>query len=73
MGITLAGWGAHIYFTSRRSEWVARWPLLTDLAVRSATMALAIAVAILGLQAVLYWQWLEGRWLVDEFPWIVVR
>ena len=46
MGITLAGWGVHLYFTSRRSAWVSRWPLLTDLAVRSATMALAIAMAI---------------------------
>jgi adenylate cyclase len=70
-GITLAGWGAHNYFTSRRSAWVSRWPLLTDLAVRSAAMALAIAVAILGLQMVLYGQWLEGHWLIDEFPSIV--
>src|SRR6266487_174244 len=71
MGITLAGWGVHLYFTSRRSAWVSRWPLLTDLAVRSATMALAIAMAILGLQVVLYGQWLEGHWLIGEFPWVV--
>jgi class 3 adenylate cyclase len=72
MGITLAGWGAHNYFTSRRSAWVARWPLLAELALRSATMALAIAVTILGLQVVLYQQWLEGHWLIDEFPWLLV-
>jgi adenylate cyclase len=71
MGITLAGWGAHNYFTSRRSVWVARWPLLTDLGLRSAAMALAITVAILGLQVVLYGQWLEGHWLFGEFPWVV--
>jgi adenylate cyclase len=71
MGITLAGWGAHNYFTSRRSAWVSRWPLLTDVALRSLAMALAIAVTILGLQVVLYQQWLEGHWLIDEFPWIV--
>lgn len=71
MGITLAGWGAHHYFTSRRSAWVVRWPLLMDLALRSTTMALAIAVAILGLQVVLYGQWLEGHWMIDEFPWVV--
>lgn len=72
LGITLAGWGAHNYFTSRRSAWVARWPLLAELALRSATMALAIAVTILGLQVVLYQQWLEGHWLIDEFPWLLV-
>jgi hypothetical protein len=71
MGITLAGWGVHLYFTSRRTAWVSRWPLLTDLALRSAAMALAIAVAILGLQVVLYGHWIEGHWLIDEFPWIV--
>lgn len=72
MGITLAGWGAHNSFTSRRSAWVSRWPLLTELALRSATMALAIAMTILGLQVVLYQQWLEGHWLIDEFPWLLV-
>jgi class 3 adenylate cyclase len=73
MGITLAGWSVHRYFiTSRQSAWVSRWPLLTDLALRSATMALAIAVTILGLQVLLYGQWLEGHWLTDEFPGLLV-
>jgi adenylate cyclase len=71
MGITLAGWGTHLYFTSRRSAWVSRWPLLADLALRSATMAIAIAVAILGLQVALYGEWIEAHWLIGEFPWIV--
>jgi adenylate cyclase len=71
MGVTLAGWGVHLYFASRRSEWVSRWPLLTDLAVRSATMALVIAVAALGLQAALYGQRIEAHWLFDAFPRIV--
>ncbi|MBR1143232.1 adenylate/guanylate cyclase domain-containing protein [Bradyrhizobium sp. AUGA SZCCT0431] len=71
MGVTLAGWGVHRYFTSRRSAWVARWPLLADLALRSATMAIAIAVAILALQIVLYGEWIEAHWLINEFPWIV--
>jgi class 3 adenylate cyclase len=68
MGMTLAGWAVHLYFTSRRSEWVSRWPLLTDLAVRSATMALVMAVAALGLQAALYGQRIEATWLIDAFP-----
>lgn len=71
MGVTLAGWGVHLYFTSRRSEWVSRWPLLTDLAVRSAAMAIVVAVAALGLQAALYSQRIEAHWLTDAFPMIV--
>jgi adenylate cyclase len=71
MGVGLAGWAVHLYFTSRRSEWVSRWPLLTDLAVRSATMALVIAAAALGLQAALYGQRIEAAWLVAAFPRIV--
>jgi adenylate cyclase len=71
MGITLAGWGVHRYFTSRRSAWVSRWPLLADLALRSATMAIAVALAILALQVLLYGEWIEAKWLIEEFPWIV--
>jgi adenylate cyclase len=68
MGITLAAWGVHLYFTSRRSAWVSNWPLLMDLAVRSATMAIVVASAALVLQVTLYWEWIETRWLIEEFP-----
>jgi adenylate cyclase len=71
MGITLAGWGAHLYFTSRRSEWLSRWPLLMDLALRSAAMAIVVAVAVLGLQVALYGEWIETKWLIDQFPLIL--
>ena len=71
MGVTLAGWSVHLYFTSRRSEWVSRWPLLMDLAVRSATIAVVITVVALGLEAVLYGHWIEAHWLFDAFPRIV--
>ena len=71
MGITLAGWSVHRFFTSRRSAWVVRWPLLADLALRSTTMAMAIAVTILVLQVALYGEWIEARWLIEEFPRIV--
>ena len=69
--MTLAGWGVHLYFTSRRSAWISKWPLLMDLAVRSATMAVVVASAILGLQVTLYWQWIEANWLIEHFPAIV--
>jgi adenylate cyclase len=71
MGVTLAGWAVHLYFTSRRSAWVSKWPLLTDLALRSATMAIVVAVSALGLQAALYGQRIETSLLTDSFPRIV--
>ena len=71
MGMTLAGWGVHLYFTSRRSEWISKWPLLMDLAVRSATMAVVVASVVLSLEALLYWHRIETKWLIGEFPGIV--
>ncbi|NOJ46966.1 adenylate/guanylate cyclase domain-containing protein [Bradyrhizobium archetypum] len=71
MGMTLAGWGVHLYFTSRRSEWISKWPLLTDLALRSAVMAIVVAGAVLSLQMALYEEWLETKWLIDQFPLIL--
>jgi class 3 adenylate cyclase len=71
MGVALAGWATHLYFASRRSEWISRWPLLMDLAVRSATIAVVVALAVLSLEPLLYWRRIEIHWLVDTFPRIV--
>jgi class 3 adenylate cyclase len=71
MGITLAGWGVHLYFTSRRSAWISKWPLLMDLAVRSAAIAIVVASAALVLQVTLYGEWIETKWLIEQFPTIV--
>ena len=71
MCIALAGWATHLYFASRRSEWISRWPLLMDLAVRSATMAVVVASAVLLLEPLLYWHWIESYWLGQQFPKIV--
>ena len=71
MGVALAAWATHLYFVSRRSEWISRWPLLVDLAVRSAAMAVVVALAILGLEPLLHWHRIEAHWLVDTFPTIV--
>jgi adenylate cyclase len=71
MGITFAAWGVHLYFTSRRSEWISKWPLLMDLAVRSATMAIVVASAALVLQVTLYWESIKTKWLIEQFPGIV--
>ncbi|MDI1261683.1 MAG: adenylate/guanylate cyclase domain-containing protein [bacterium] len=67
-GVALAGWTTHLYFASRRSGWISRWPLLTDLAVRSAAMAIVIALSILLLESLLNWHGIEARWLVEKFP-----
>jgi class 3 adenylate cyclase len=71
MGITLACWGVHLYFTLRRSEWISRWPLLMDLAVRSAAMAVVVASAALVLQVTLYWESIKTKWLIEQFPIVV--
>src|SRR4029450_9073765 len=28
--VAIAGWGCHLYFSSRASRWLRRWPLLTE-------------------------------------------
>jgi len=61
----------HVYFTSGRSAWVSRWPLLVDIAVRSASMAVVVAMVALVLQALLYGQRIDGHWLAVNFPRIV--
>jgi class 3 adenylate cyclase len=71
MGVALAGWATHLYFVSRRSKWISRSPLLMDLAVRSAVMAVVVALAILGLEPLLHWHRIETHWLVEKFPTIV--
>ena len=43
-----------------------------DLAVRSATMAVVVSVTVLVLQAALYGEWIETKWLIEKFPIVVV-
>ena len=43
-GLTLSGWATHLYFISRSSAWVRRWPLVVELIVRSLAMAVVVAV-----------------------------
>ncbi|WP_315831343.1 adenylate/guanylate cyclase domain-containing protein [Bradyrhizobium prioriisuperbiae] len=71
MGLALTGWAVHVYFTSGRSAWASRRPLLVDIAVRSASMAVVVALVAIGLQALLYGQRIEAHWLTDSFPRIV--
>jgi len=68
MGVALAGWITHLYFAARRNDWISRWPLLVDLAVRSTAMAVAVAVTVLTLEPLLYGHGIEAHWLVEKFP-----
>jgi class 3 adenylate cyclase len=66
--VAIAGWGCHLYFSSRASGWLRRWPLLTEVGVRAVAMAITVAAVIVGLQMVLYGQALEATWLLANFP-----
>jgi len=71
MGVTLAAWAVHLYFTSRSSEWVRRWPLVVEIVVQSVVMAIVVATVTMGLQAALYGHRTAATWLIDDFPRIV--
>lgn len=71
MGLALSGWAVHLYFTSRSSQWVRRWPLVVEIAVQSVVMALVVATVAMGLQALLYGNRIEATWLIAGFPRIV--
>jgi adenylate cyclase len=71
MGLALSGWAVHLYFTSRSSEWVRRWPLIVEIAAQSVVMAIVVATVAMILQAALYGNRIEAAWLVAGFPRIV--
>jgi class 3 adenylate cyclase len=71
MGVALAGWAVQLYFTSRSSEWVRRWPLVVEIVVQSVVMAIVVATVAMGLQAALYGNRTSTTWLIDDFPRIV--
>ena len=71
MGLAFSGWAVHLYFVSRSSEWVRRWPLVAEIVVQSVAMAIVVAMVAMGLQAALYSTRIEAAWLVADFPRIV--
>jgi class 3 adenylate cyclase len=70
-GLALSGWAVHLYFTSRSSAWMTKWPLAVELLVKSVVMAVVVAVVAAVLQATLYGQRIEAAWLAAQFPRIV--
>ena len=71
MGITLAVWTVHLYFTSRSSEWVRRWPLVIEIAVQAMVMAIVVATVAPALEVALYNHRIEAAWLAAHLPRIV--
>jgi class 3 adenylate cyclase len=67
-GLAFTAWALHLYFTSRSSAWLKRWPLAVELAVETLVMAVAVASAATALQVVLYDQPIEPKWLTTQFP-----
>jgi class 3 adenylate cyclase len=70
-GVLLAAGMVQLYFTSRASAWVRRWPLVVELVIRSLAMALAVAAVIVALEAILYPYGVERQWLAGDFRFIV--
>jgi len=72
--LTLSGWAVHLYFTSRSSAWVRRWPLAVELIIRSLAMAVVVAAVAITLEVILYGYGrgygyrIELFWFVDDFP-----
>jgi adenylate cyclase len=71
MGLALTGWAVHLYFTSRSSGWLRRWPLIVEIAVQSVVMAIVVATVAMILQFALYDNWIEATWLITDFPRII--
>lgn len=71
MGLILSGWAVHLYFSSRSSEWLRRWPLVVEIAVQSVVMAIVVATVAVILEPALYGHRIEGAWLLSHFPRIV--
>ena len=71
MSLAVAGWAVHLYFTSRESAWVRRWPLAVELVIRSLAMAVLVAALAAALEVVLYDHSISRSWLLHDFPLIV--
>lgn len=69
--ITLAAWAVQLYFTSRSSGWVRRWPLLVELVIRSVVMALAVTTVTVAGEAAIYPYGVDRHWLVSDLPFIL--
>lgn len=67
-GLAFTMWAMHLYFTSRSSVWLTRWPLGVELLVRTLAMAVVVATVASILQLVLYDQPIPQGWFRRDFP-----
>ena len=67
-GLAFTAWAMHLYFTSRSSTWLTRWPLAVELAVRTVAMAVVVAAVASTLQLLLYDGPIAPEWFTDDFP-----
>jgi class 3 adenylate cyclase len=72
MSVSLSGWAVHLYFTSRSSAWMTKWPLVIELFIKSVVMAVVVAAVAMGMQAALYGHRIDNTWLATGLPRIVV-
>src|SRR5690242_17869589 len=71
MGLAACGLGAHLYFSAYLSKRLRQWPLVAEIALRAAVMAIAVATVATVLQALLYEERPQSTWFFAEFPRIV--
>ena len=67
-GLAFTGWVMQLYFTSRASHWLTRWPLAVELAIRTAATAVAVGAVASILQVILYDQPIPHGWFRSDFP-----
>jgi class 3 adenylate cyclase len=71
VGLTLSGWTVRLYFSSRSSEWLRRWPLVVEIIVQAMVMAIVVVTVAVALEGVLYGRRIEAKWLLGDLPLIV--
>ncbi|WP_024520326.1 adenylate/guanylate cyclase domain-containing protein [Bradyrhizobium sp. Tv2a-2] len=67
-GLAFSAWATHLYFTSRSSAWLTRWPLALELAVRTIAMAFVVTAVASTLQVALYDMPIPHGWFRHDFP-----
>jgi len=71
MGLAACGLGAHLYFSAYLSKRLRRWPLVAEIALRAAVMAVTVSTVATVLQTGLYEERPQSTWFFAEFPRIV--
>ncbi|MBR0938441.1 adenylate/guanylate cyclase domain-containing protein [Bradyrhizobium jicamae] len=68
VALALVMGSVHLYFSSRSSAWVRRWPFVVELLIRSITMAVVLAITAIAMEVILYDHRIEFGWIAGDFP-----